>query len=365
MPKIVYAPILEQAGFIKRKVSITDIGQRFIDGSKSTGYQYIVTGDSTRDSFATPSIHYYRKQLSKINFDVIDNSESGQSASDWLNNRSNANLNDAIAATSGTGANTILEMSLGINREAGQTVEDIKNDIVNGISSYLQEKPDTLIIFVSPNKFATSLDYEAIYEELAQQFSGSVFVSGYVATAGVYGNADFYADSTHPNEYGSKRVVNYIFSSTLPDAVVNLMTLENEYPVIVDPVIPSTVESGYFSYGNGSPQELSSWRRLSEINVEPNFTIRIDHGGNRFGCSFLDQSGNFIQTINSTVVSGEGYRTAQVPPNAYIMRANVSDDGVNYDAMNYNVTLTYEVDESTHLTQSEINAGLDIRMPIT
>lgn len=344
----------------------TKIKERFLNAlSSDVEFTYIVTGDSTRDSVSTPSIAYYEKQLPKVNFSVYNNSQSGQSAGDWKDNIGSATLQDAIDNTSGSGDTTILEMSLGINKQGSQTPQEVKDDIFNGITSYLAAKPDALIVFVSPVTTASNLLLEDLYKDLADEFNGSVFVSGLIPTVDVYGDVKYYSDATHPNSNGIKRVVNYIMSNILPINSAVKMTIENTNPAN-DPSnnLPSTVEQGLYSTTTGAEVSNAGWRRLSPISVEPNFTIRVDHGGERYNAIFMDINGDYITDTVTSEVAGESYRTVVVPPSAYEVRLIVSADGANYDLLNYNVSVKYEINQAEYMPQQIVNAGLSIGLPI-
>ncbi len=258
-------------------------------------------------------------------------------------------------------------MSLGINRD-GADLQQVKADIAEGIALYLQAKPEALVVFASPVKSNSSLDYDSIYKELTESFPNSVFVSCYDAmdlVYGVDGNNAFYADNTHPSSEGLKRFVNYIVASTFSVLCLSTIKLTNSNAVVVDPVLPSVVvESGFYRLPEGNPEVNDGWRRLQEIAIEPNFTIKVDHGGNKFECIFLTEAGVLVDSKNSVLVTGETYRTVNVPANAYLMRCQVSDEAVLYDTLNYSVSVEYDIALVVNLTQAEINVGLDIPMTV-
>lgn len=210
-----------------------------------TPYTYIISGDSTRDSVSTPSIPYYTKQLGKINFTVFNNAFSGQSAGNWKDNVGGSTIQQAIDATSGDGSTTILEFSFGINRQNSGTPAQEKPLIIEGINAYLSAKPNAKIIFVSPC-FSTNNGMESVYNDLKDLYPEHDHVSGIEATTDVYGDTLYYADQTHPNENGSKRLTNYIFHNVLPAECAIRMTLDNE-PTLenVNNNLLAVVESGF------------------------------------------------------------------------------------------------------------------------
>lgn len=332
--------------------------------TSTTKYTYIVTGDSTRDSVSTPAIPYYTDQLSKLNFDIYNNAFSGQSAGDWKDNVGGSTLQQAIDNTSGTGSTTILEYSFGINRQGGVTPAQAKQNIIDGVNSYLAAKPDAIILFVSP-VCSTNNSMESIYEELKLVFPDQFFVSGLNATQDVYGNSDYYSDAVHPNINGVRRLINYIFSEVLPIEVASLMTMYNLSAFgYVSPEIPATVEVGLYSTTTGAPTSNAAWRRLAPIAVEPNFWLNIDHGGERYNVIFMDDQGQYIDDTVTAAVSGETYRRVQVPSSAYEARIIVSADGANYDALNYEVKINYELSDVPYMRQQKVNEGLPIKLPI-
>lgn len=348
----------------------TAIEKRFIDALSSvTPYTYIVSGDSTRYNVSNDSLTYYTPQLAKINFTAINNSGSGQSASDWINNRGTSTLNQAIAATSGTGSTTILEMSLGINAEPGQGTTEIKADIISGITQYLAAKPDALIVFVSPVKMTTTRLFDQMYIEIAAQFPDSVYVSGKAATEAVYGDPDFYVDDTHPSDNGLARLINYIMEAILPAPSKLLMTLDDFGGDTGPDPFNIVIGTGYYRYSDGlriNDEDTTNWRSIDKIAVEPNFTVKFDTGGNQALCAFFDVNGVYIKSIYATLHSGSGeaYRSTVIPANVYYLGLSFTDDGTTWDALNYNVDISYILESSANLTQDEINAGNQITLGV-
>ena len=189
--------------------------------------QYIVTGDSTRDNSINKMIAYYTTQFAKINVKVIDNACSSQSCYKWINNIGSFDtyLSDAISATMGNGENTIMEFSFGLNELAPP---DIKATLKQGITLYQQAKPKAIVILAVPvTTSATSFNAQLkqIYQEISQEL-GLRLIDTTVATVGVHGNSAYYFDRTHPNKWGSRRIVNYITDQILPSQLYSVMTLE-------------------------------------------------------------------------------------------------------------------------------------------
>ena len=346
----------------------TKIKQRFLDALKSEiPYTYIVTGDSTRDSVTVSSLEYYIPQLEKINFVAVNNSGSGRSAADWISNAGTPTLQDAIDATSGTGATTVLEMSLGINSESGQDEDAVKADIISGITSYLAAKPDAIILFVSPVRMTTSWDFDTMYQEIQAQFpNNSIYTSGKKPLDAVYGNPAYYSDDTHPSLVGLKRLINSVFSNVLPVRCMSLMTLEDvEFPTPEDTSFTPVVLEGYWRTDGGGFVADTTYRSLDVLNIEPNFVLKVDTGGNQAGCVLYDSEDNFIETIYASTHAGTGgaYRSFVIPPSAYKVRINFSDDGAAWDALSYPIVIDYILSDDVFVSQSELNKGNFIGLP--
>lgn len=342
------------------------VKQRFLEALESdTPFTYIVAGDSTRNSDNNGGIGYYSEQLSKINFTAVNNARAGWSASEWIN-ASTSNVYNAISATPGTGSTAILEMSLGINYEQGQTIEDIKQDIIEGLDIYLAEKPDAKILLVSPVKANTlypSQDYEDMYAELAELYS-TTWVSGLMATVGVIGDQNFYTDETHPNRNGYMRMVNYIMSRALPSKCATLMTMDNSGATQPESyTVTPVVESGYWKLSNGAATASSDWRRLQEIEVEAGFVFKIDHGGNEWVFVLMDEDRNVVQKYDAENLPEYGVNGVVVGNNVKYIRANVSSQGEAYDALGYTVVTEYLADENGYFSQERLNAGNFVPLP--
>ena len=74
----------------------------------------------------------------------------------------------------------------------------------------------------------------------------------------------------------------------MPVDCLSLVKLKNNPSITTSPTeISATVESGFYRLPAGTPENNENWRRLQQVNVEPNFTIKIDHGGNKYECVFI------------------------------------------------------------------------------
>lgn len=329
---------------------------------------YIVSGDSTRDNNYNQMIAYYTHQLAKANITLTDNASSGQSGQDWGANIDSPNLSEAIAATPGTGADTILEYSFGINDyKNGATEAQVKGWLKTGIQDYLAAKPDAAVVLAVPVATAAAERNGVlanIYAELATELSLPL-IDTYTIMASVHGDPDYYNDGTHPNKNGSIRIVNYLLSELAPSSLYSVIDLDATFLSGGTPSpdeLATTVESGYWSTSTGAPVVNAGWRRMQAIAVEPNFVLRIQHQGNRTDVVFYDEDDVFIETINTTAVSGESYREVTIPAGAFYARINISNDGAAYDLLGDVPSVKFGVSDVPALTMAEINTGLTINL---
>lgn len=339
---------------------------KFLESVNSTeSFNYIVTGDSTRSNTYNGMIPYYIKQLAKVGWSVVNNAESGLKTAEWNASTRDASVNSAILATPNDGSNTVLEYSLGIN-DTGTDAEK-KADFISGINTYLAAKPNATVVLVSPvGSISIRQPLTGIYKDVASEL-GLDFIDGSIILDAVSQDSKYMADAVHPNIYGSKRVVNGILSKAIPPELKNAVTMEDDG---VEP-LPSTdlnpvVQGGYWSVSNGSylnnESQLEANRSLEKIAVEPNFMLKIDHGGNMFHCIFYDVNGDYINWASSVVVSGNE-REVLIPNGAYFVAINVSSDGAAWDSLSYPVVVEYKISELQYLTQPEINKDLIITLP--
>lgn len=341
------------------------IAVRFLEGFRNPGqYNYIVSGDSTRDNAYNGMIEYYTSQMLKISWITSDNAKSGLRASQWLNNTYPAPdcLQGAIAATPNLGEKTILEYSLGVNDVfSGDDEATIKSNIKSGVEAYKAACPQALVLLVTPVAVADPNDnilLNRIYGEIASELDLPL-VDVDAIMRPVYGDPDFYEDSTHPNINGSYRAVNWITSEKMHPSLYGTMTLTDDEP----PPPPNTdnlaqpVEPGLWNSSTGAPQEIATWRRMQPIAVEPNFLIKVEHQGNRVDVIFMDDQGGFL--LYDQIAIGSPFT---IPPGAYEMRLNISDDGDAYDLLGDVPDVRYQVSNAELLTQDEINVGLTLNL---
>jgi len=350
--------------------SHTDNLFRLAKDGRNTNVQYIVTGDSTRDNSYNQMIDYYTSQLAKINVTVFNNSASGQSGQDWKNSANQTTLNQAIAATSGQGENTILEFSHGINDyKNGATEADVKGWLQEGITGYLTAKPKATIILavpVSTSDSARITILTRIYQELASE-NNLRLIDVTVATQPVLGNTRYYQDTTHPNKFGSRRIVNYIMSELLPLDVLSSVTIE-EIPLTPPPstaelATDTTLESGYWNTSSGGASTNAAWLRMAtRIAVEPNFVLHIlrSPSGNRYDTLFYDSSDVFIETQTGTDI-GSNIREYTIPGDAWFIRLNITSDESTYVTSDPISVKYYDSSAGLHLTVDEMNKDMPLK----
>lgn len=340
-----------------RPVPLVDnIATRLLAANSGTATTYIVSGDSTRDNSFNNCIPYYTEQFAKIGVTLFDNSQSGIKASEWnADTYPGTGITDAINQTTGTGKNTILEYSLGLNDYAALTTQQMKDVIKAGLDQYIAAKPDTLILLVTPLR-DTNHSLVVTFRELSVEYNLPLVDFD---TKMDY-STTFYQDTTHPNRNGTMRLINIITDQILPASLYSVMTITDpvsipppdvSFTVVVDPV------NGYWSTGDGAAASNTAWRRLEEIQVEPNFSIVVNHAGNRTDIIMLDIDHNFVDATNLTI--GAAFI---IPTNVVFVRINLSNSGASYDALNDVPTVEYYVESATLLTQAQINTGLTIRL---
>lgn len=331
------------------------IQERLLIGQQAgSGYNYIITGDSTRDNSYNRAIDYYTDQLSKIDWAVTDNALSGQDATEWINDTF-APLNGitaALTATPNTGVNSILEFSFGINDVGSQAV--IKTALKLALDTYIAARPDTLIVLVTPvttSDTVKTAELKATYFELGIELSLPV-VDVESIMSPVHGDADFYWDAVHPNRWGSVRMINYILNKEVHPNLYPLLTIED---VVGQPPttgnIAEPVEVNRWDTFTGNTVIDPTWRRMQEVAVEPDQQVKITHGGNRTEIAYLDASKVWLGRAN--IINDYIYT---IPEGAYYLQINISDDGVTYDALGDVPSITY----FDVLTQDESNIGVDL-----
>lgn len=365
------SPAYAQA--VNAAVSI-DVRSRFAAKYyRGVALTYIVSGDSTRDNTFNGMIAYYGTLLDQIGVTVVDNAASGQRGELWADNVGTVTLAQAIAATDGTGHNTVLEFSFGINDlKDGRTQAYVKTELRTALDLYTAACPDAAVVLVEPvptGNTTRNSELATIYSELASEL-GLPLVTTSALLGDVYDglvepatDRVFYNDSTHPSAYGSMRLVHGIFSLILPADLFDIVTLSSTVtaPTPDELVYNGYVDDQFWSTSTGAASSNVAWTCLNPLSVEGATTVRILHGGNRWDAVFMDDGGAFLETIVMTAIGGESYREVIVPDDAVELRMNVSSE-IAYDPTIDTITTEYVVSAIAPPTQAEINAGAPIRL---
>ena len=333
----------------------------------NTNVKYIVVGDSTRDNTYNEMIEYYNEQLGKINVTVFNNSESGQSGHDWAYNIDQTTLNQCLSEIGDNEENCIVEFSHGLNDyKDGNTESQVKTWLLYGINQLILNKPKINIVLTTPVNTAytdRNIVLKRIYSEISTELNLPLVDTTLATAVGtIQGNTNYYQDTTHPNKFGSRRVVNYILDTILPLELLSIVTIsEYEIGTALDYSLTATKEiDKLYDSTTGVAQSLANWRRLAEIPVEPNFVVKITHKGNRNDNIYMDSDGVFISVDRPTVTLYVRYST--IPANAWFLRINLSSQGATYDALNDVPTVSYyDPSSGLYLTIEDINSGLNIR----
>lgn len=341
---------------------LNKVQSRIVEATKSESpYTFIVTGDSTRDNVNGRTLVQYRERLAKLNFEVWDNASAGQSVYDWANNVDATTVQQAIDNTPSDGETTIMEFSLGLNDYTDGSpanAASIKSDILYGLGVYMAAKPKALVYLVSPVASARDEIYESMFAEIASEL-GLTLISGYDATVDVQGDSTYYADDTHPNVYGSIRLVNYIFSNLLPNQVKHLTPITDAKAVGL-PLPRVEVQTGYWTTSGGvaTLDTDSSWRSTKLIPVDPASVVDFTHQGNQTDYFMFDIDGNFVKR-------GADNTAVQTNSLTYFIAFNITDDGTTYDALSDVPVIRYTDGYAypDYIKQDAINEGLKVSLP--
>lgn len=301
----------------------------------------IVAGDSTNSIDYAKFQEYYKKQFRKLGVTYFDNSYSGQKGANWLNNIGNNTIQQAINASTGIdGVNTILIYSFGINDYDGINTEaDIKNIVKTGIQAYLTAKPKANVIMLRPNRTSSNTRdtwLGNIYTQVAQELN-LFLVDAYSITANKWGNPLYYFDTTHPNKWGARAIMNNTFAKIVPLDLMNKLTLEEEDGTNIDwssYCLKANVIVGYYAAATGIFSSGSTTSRcLEEIQLNGGEVLVLSHQGERVNFIYMDVSGAYIYVNNPTPTNKTLISTA--PENARSVRINItSGNGAAYDLLN-------------------------------
>jgi len=328
---------------------------------------YAVVGDSTRNNSFNKMIDYYTEQLTKINVSLFNNAASGQSGYEWAYNIDQTTLQQLIDEIGDNDSDFVVEFSHGINDyKNGATQEDVKTWLTYGLNQLLLAKPNVNIILCTPVITANTgrnAVLKTIYEELATEFNLPLIDCTLATEYGVIqGNENYYQDTTHPNKYGSRRIVDYIFNIILPLELLSIVTIQpyDKSLDIDDTDLNPVIKDNYFyvsTSGNGASS--TDWACLEIIPVEPNFTVMVKHGGNRNDQIYKDINNTFIKNDSPTVTDGVRYTV--VPINAYDLRINLSNEPSYDPSLDTIEVKYYDPSLNIYLTIEDIHLGLNIR----
>ena len=329
-----------------------------------------IVGDSILNNYYNKLPEYLEHQLSKINIGFFNNAYSGQSSYNWQRNIGGSTIQQLIDNVNPDGENTIIYFNFGVNDYSLSTTESASylNDAIVLLKTSL---PKAQIILQQPiASGSTTRDtyLQNAYETMAQTH-GLFLVDTFTAMDyTIHSDSDYYFDATHPNEMGSRRLINYMLDRILPIELLSIVDIEQAENTLANPNLNPVIDTtnGFYYISSdlailGTPTDSAKWRRLLPIPVEPNFTIRVVHQGNKNDHVFMNESGWGISNIRpATIVNFERFVT--VPAGAYEMRINLSDQGTTYDALNDTPIVEYYSSSSNQwLSIEKINNGLDIR----
>lgn len=344
-----------------------------------TADTYIVSGDSTRDNTYNEMISYYTRMLGKAGITVFDNAHSGQSGADWSSNFDVSNVNEAIAAISGTGATSVLEFSFGINdvdSSGSQTPEELLGLMSSGLDALIAAKPDLMIFFVQPVAVASVPRNDALnaFYDLLVSTYGKHLVKLYQPMRDVWDGDTlpttdrvFYEDGTHPNSNGSIRAANYIFSEVLPDSLLETVLLDNLHWTGSGEAIVSTETNITNSYWNSSGGRSinTSWKSFDLVPVTNGQVLRITHMGSRDDVRLLDSSMVLIGTLTVPDLGSAGGTYEYNINLATVAYAGCNITSTNEVAGAFAKVEVVEIvagQGAGDLTQAQINAGFNSRL---
>lgn len=184
---------------------------------------YIMVGDSTRASNGAHIYAMVSPVLRALSVNTILQARSGLKAQHWGASVPTVQpgfpqASELIPQIPGTGATTIIDICLGINDNVN-TVAQIKGYIKAGIDLIKASKPDVLFNLTSPNIRNSTEFYKLpiVFKELTEENG-----YGYINVAeNVWKNwsdtTGYFLDADHPNEFGQKKMGEYILSKLVPE----------------------------------------------------------------------------------------------------------------------------------------------------
>lgn len=337
--------------------------------NQTAAVKYIVSGDSTKNGIWVRTREYYPQLLNQLNVNVYSNTEGGVDSVEWNNDVTSTGyafgkgITDCINQISGTGENTIVEYSFGINDKFfGYTDTEILASITLGINQVLAAKPDVIIILVEPVYFHSthSAALKIVYSTLATNFGLKlVSVTDYMATyhpVSHTGQPQFYGDYTHPNEVGSRRMVNIILNQIVPNEFKSLVSLPEFIPAIADSSdieLMVGTESGHYDFNNGDAYN-SSYQRALPFLVTEGKELTLVSTGNVRNIAFFDNNGLVYAGLFQQEVGDSSWRVP-VPEGATLAKATLHNSATAITA-----SIKYSLVPRVRSLASVINQGVSI-----
>lgn len=365
--------------FINEK-RLAEIHQMFTDAFQQTRkINYIVTGDSLRaGSTVTQMYPYYREQFSKIGVEVLLNAEASMTSNEWMTDGASSSIAKFTYAVENclgiNGRDTILEYSLGVNDWSGfstSKIVKVKDALKLSLQKFLDARPEVKIILVVPSVSGTiqrADDLLESYKQLAEEMD-LLLIDGHAATVHAWpriGTTNcLYADATHINDYGARRLVNYILNDIIPPSIlwsfpiIELPGIETETALVNQAI----VETGTYN-SLGVDQAGANWRRLDVVNVYPRTLLKLKHKGTRRDILWKDAAGVWTLQNLPAFITGQDHWLIEVPAYAVQLKVNIETvDGAAYDLLG-DVPELWNVFPVTPyvMPANKINIGLNLRM---
>lgn len=363
---------------------LAEIHQMFTDAFQQTRkINYIITGDSLRvNSTVSQMYPYYREQLARVNVDVIMNAEVSMTSNEWMTDgatSATAKFTYAVENCLGiNGRDTIVEYSLGVNDWSNFTTSKIvkvKDALKLSLQKLIDARPEVKIILVVPSVSGTlqrADDLLESYKQLADEMN-LLLIDGHAATIHAWpriGSTNcLYADATHINDYGGRRLVNYILNDIIPPSilwsfpVIELPGTETETALVNQAI----VETGTYN-SLGVDQAGSNWRRLDVVNVYPRTLLKLKHKGSRRDILWLVNGAWKLQNLPA-LLPGQDHWLIEVPntdtPTATIqLKVNIETVDVTwYDGLGDVPELCNVFPVTPYVMKADkINIGLNLRM---
>ncbi len=200
--------------------------------SRGDELSYIVVGDSTRSVEDSPRyFETFSKNLARYGVTSYLVADSGHKLSEFISEDQAPTYHDVIEKIPGSGANTIVDISLAINDlwdyedadEQREVVQNrLKQDLKKAIKLIESKKPDTIFIFTSPNPILNNDSYTSIYMDVYKELSDEQdipFIDFYdnvykdlseSEKSSLYRMRDGRRDHIHYGEKGQLMMVDYV-----------------------------------------------------------------------------------------------------------------------------------------------------------